>query len=229
MSGKRRQIVAVVVIFSLSAVAMSYFYSTQGAQVSILEVAPGYEFYQINSTFDVDIYCKPIEPVKAYEFKLSFDPTKLEAISVQEGDFFLGYATFFRPGIINNTAGTIINIYGLILGQGNISTPGVLVTVTFKALNDTGVSNITIYDDGICNETQYISYRKNDGKAQIYTGCPPWDVCEDGIINIIDVSVVVFYYGETCIPGDAEWDICADGNCNIRDISIVISHYGEMY
>ena len=220
----------VAVAIALLLAAMAFFsVNTAGTQINVIEVMPGYEFYLINSTFDVSIYCIPTEPVKAFEFKLQFDPTKLQALSVQEGEFFAGYVTFFRGGEINNTAGTIINIYDLIIGQGNITTPGTLVTVTFRALNETGASDITIYDEGICNETKYLKYQKNNGIVQTYTGCPPWDVAEDGIVDLLDVSGVLVNYGSTCAPGNERWDVNQDGVCDLTDLGLVISHYGETY
>jgi hypothetical protein len=224
-----RKIVAVASIFLMLAVAMSYFYVVKGIDTTIMDVRPGYGFHPMDTTFTVDIYCTPAQMVKAYEFKLSYDPEKIQAISVSEGDFFLGYATFFNQGVINNTAGTIINIYGLIIGQGAINTPGVLVTVTFEALSEIGVSDITIYDEGICNDTTYVDDLKSDGSAQIYTGNPPWDIVEDGIVNILDVSGLVAQYGNTCSMGAERWDINIDGKCDVTDISIEVNHYGETY
>jgi hypothetical protein len=229
MAGKRRQIVAVTVACILIAVAMSCFTITQGTEINILEVVPGYEFYQKDTTFSVNIYCKPSQPIKAYEFKLSFDPTKLQAISISEGDFFLGYATFFMPGTIDNTEGTIVGSYDLIIGQGNKSTPGIFATVTFRTLNDTGVSDITIYDEGICNETGYIPYQKKNGMIQIYEGSKPWDVSGDGVVDLLDISAIIAYYGSTCEPGSERWDVKADGFCNMGDLGTVIAHYGETY
>lgn len=220
---------AVVATCILIALAMPTSYITKGMEINILEVLPGYEFIPMDTTFSVDIYCKTAQPIKAYEFKLSFDPTKLQAISVQEGEFFLGYATFFMPGTINNTAGTIINIYDLIMGLGNKTTSGIFATVIFKTLNSSGVSDITIYDEGICNETQYIPYQKRCGKIQIYSGSPPWDVSEDGVVDLLDISAIIVYYGSTCESGSERWDVKENGICDMGDLGAVISHYGEMY
>ena len=74
---------------------------------------------QIN--FNVDIYCVPSEPIKAYELRISFDETLVQADSVVEGNIFDNYSTFFSSGIIDNDDGTIINIFGLIIGPGNVS------------------------------------------------------------------------------------------------------------
>jgi hypothetical protein len=229
MNEKRKRIMVVVATCILIALAMPSSYITKGAEINILEVVPGYEFIPMDTTFSINVYCKTAQPIKAYEFKMSFDPTKLQAVSVSEGDFFLGYATFFMPGTINNTAGTIVNIYDLIMGLGNISTPGVFVTVTFRTLNSTGVSDITIYDEGICNETMYVPYQKKNGKIQIYSGCQPWDVSEDGVIDLLDISAVIAYYGSTCRQGSERWDVKANGICDLGDLGTVISHYGEMY
>ena len=88
-----------------------------------------------NESFNISINCNPGQPIKSYEFKISFDASLIEANSVSEGDIFNGYSTYFNSGIINNSAGTIINIYGLILGSGNVSSPGSFVNINFNLAN----------------------------------------------------------------------------------------------
>ncbi|HVQ00730.1 MAG TPA: hypothetical protein VMT57_04375, partial [Candidatus Thermoplasmatota archaeon] len=73
--------------------------------------------------------CSPARPVKGFELKVAFNPTYLKVDNVTEGDFFQGYSTFFNNGTIDNQAGTIINVYDLIVGQGNVTTNGSLVMI----------------------------------------------------------------------------------------------------
>lgn len=194
-----------------------------------IKVLPTYQFNQENTQINIQITCTPTEPIKAYEFKIEFNPDLLEANNVSEGDFFEGYMTFFNAGIINNTAGNIINIYNLIVGQGNITTTGTLVNITFVSKNQTGVSPIHIYGYGITNETQYLPININDGALQIYGQYYPWDINEDNRINFRDISSMVAHYRETCIPGSQPWDIIEDGVANYLDISILVYHYRETY
>jgi len=120
-----------------------------------------------SSNFSINVSCAPSRPVKGFEFRLSFNSTLLQANSVTEGDFFEGYATFFSPGIINNSEGTIINIYNLIVGKGNITHNGTLVTINFTAKDKIGASEINLHNVGLTNESTYIPVAVYNGSINI--------------------------------------------------------------
>jgi hypothetical protein len=120
----------------------------------------------VNQSFTLNISCYPAAPIKGWEFKVRFDESLLSALSVGEGNFFNGYDTFFVDGIINNVNGTIINIYDLIVGKGNVSQSGVFVILAFKALS-AGNASIELYDVGVCNETKYLINTVNYGNVII--------------------------------------------------------------
>jgi len=124
--------------------------------------------------FTIDVFCTPIQPIKAFELKLSFDASLIQANSVNEGNIFDGYTTFFNGGIIDNAAGTIFNVYGLILGPGTVYNPGNLVTISFTAKSTIGNSILDLYDVGVTNEIEYIPIVVNDGSVTIIgTNNPP--------------------------------------------------------
>jgi len=101
----------------------------------IISIDPVGQTVDSGETFTVNVYCVPGQPIKAYEFKLSFDASRLQVDSVSEGDIFDGYTTFFNDGTIDNNAGTIVDVYGLIVGAGNVSDNidiwGVIVRLVF--------------------------------------------------------------------------------------------------
>ena len=66
--------------------------------------------------------------------------------SETEGDIFDDYTTFFNPGTIDNNAGTIVDIYDLIMGSGNVTDTGTFVTISFTAKDASGTSSLDIYD-----------------------------------------------------------------------------------
>ena len=106
---------------------------------TIVSINPPSQSVTTNEDFDVDVYCIPDEPVKAFEFKILFNASLIKANSVTEGDIFDGYSTFYNSGIINNSTGSIINVFGLIIGQGNVTTdPGTLVTISCTAKSNIG-------------------------------------------------------------------------------------------
>ena len=139
---------------------------------NIVYVNPSNQIVSPQESFEISIYCEPDQPIKSFEFKLSFDPSLLEANSVTEGDIFDGYSTYFNSGDINNSAGTIINVYGLILGAGNVSSPGSFADISFTAKDISGISSIDLYDFGVTNEASYVSISVSNGSVQI-DGIPP--------------------------------------------------------
>jgi hypothetical protein len=56
---------------------------------------------------------------------------------------------------------------------------------------------------------------------------PRWDVNEDGIVNVLDITLVGQNYGTTYTSEYPRWDVNQDGSVNIQDLSIVSGHFGE--
>jgi hypothetical protein len=120
----------------------------------------------VDETFSINISCVQSEPIKGWELKIRFDPSIISINSVSEGDLFEGYSTFFNIGTIDNNAGTIIDVYCLIIGKGNVSSSGTLINIEFKAIA-IGETTVSLYDVGICNETQYLVNNVNDGRVVV--------------------------------------------------------------
>lgn len=137
---------------------------------NVMVVSPEEQTVDAGSSFNVSIWLFPDTYVKSWEFKILFDKDLLEATSVSEGDFFVGYVTFFMPGEIDNVNGTIINIYSLIVGKGNVTENGTLVKISFKAKNLSGESKIRFYDQGITNESKYLPLNVTNGTVMVTGG-----------------------------------------------------------
>lgn len=120
----------------------------------------------IGEIFTVNIICIPSEPVKAFEFKVRY-PSFLSLVSVNTGNFFMGFVTFQATGVSDQKNHMIKNIYGLIMGQGNVSSPGVLIILCFHA-DQEGNGTIGLYDVGITNETRYLSLTTVNGTVNVY-------------------------------------------------------------
>jgi len=121
----------------------------------------------------VTVDCSPVQPVKAFELKLSFNPSILVATSVSEGSFFDGYNTFFNAGIIDNVAGTIVNIYDLIIGPGNVTGAGSFVTINFTAKSTSGTSSLTLWEVRVTNEIDYIGITVTSASITVIGSNPP--------------------------------------------------------
>jgi hypothetical protein len=56
---------------------------------------------------------------------------------------------------------------------------------------------------------------------------PNWDVDCNGVVDILDLSIVSYYYGASEFPMRA--DVDRNGVVDILDLSIVSYYYGETY
>ena len=210
-------VVAVAVVMS------ALLFGMQGqAGVTTLNVnVPTVEYHQ-GDIIDVSIVCVPTQYVKAWECKLNFNKNVLNAVQVEEGNFFSGYQTFFNEGIIDNVNGTIINMYNLIMGQGNVTGDGTIVDITFHAVGY-GLCNISLYDVGITNETMYIPSTFIDSSVFVYS---PYDINCDRVVNLQDIIAVALHYGETGEPGWIPEDVYRNGRVGILDMVLVALHWG---
>jgi chitodextrinase len=138
-----------------------------------VSVTPTSQTVNASNTFVITVACTPQQPVKAFELKLSYSPSLVRATSVSEGDFFAGYTTFFNAGTIDNTAGRIINVYDLIVGPGNVTGAGSLVTITFTARSTSGTSALSLYDVRLTNESAYLSISVVSGGVTVTGGSSP--------------------------------------------------------
>ncbi|MDG6221197.1 MAG: Ig-like domain-containing protein, partial [Candidatus Thermoplasmatota archaeon] len=57
---------------------------------------------------------------------------------------------------------------------------------------------------------------------------PRWDVNQDGVVNILDITLVAQNYGITYEDELPRWDVNQDGVVNIQDLSIVAGRFGEL-
>lgn len=61
-----------------------------------------------------------------------------------------------------------------------------------------------------------------------FVTCRAFDLIPDGVVNYLDVSLMVAHYLESVSPpGSESWDINDDGETNYLDISILVANYGS--
>ena len=110
-------------------------------------VSPVSQTVAPEQTFTVDILVERASFIAGAQFDLSFDPSLVTAISVDEGNLFNagGCATFFLPGTIDNVAGTITEVVCVIIEPGwMVSGTGTLATITFTAGTTEGTSPLDL-------------------------------------------------------------------------------------
>jgi len=145
--------------------------SCNAVNASTIFVSPETQNASVGDNIVVNVSCTPTEAIKAFEFRIFFNQSVIQAVSVTEGNFFDGYETFFNDGIINNSDGTIINMYNLILGQGNVTRAGTFATINFSVISE-GECVIDFINDGwtgVTNETRYLSLGQDTGTVVVET------------------------------------------------------------
>ncbi len=201
------------------------FFIAPTLQATYVTVRPHDGYFQPNDVFDMAVKIYPSQPIKAFEFGVSFNASLLECINISEGNLFNEYQTYPHNSSIDNVNGTIEYIYNLIIGQGNTTEEKIAITLQMKIKNKTGESNITLTNVGVTNETEYVNLTVLNGYVTSNESFPPWDFNEDGIINYLDVSELIEDYLK---KGAVSWipeDIVPDGIINYLDVSLLISHY----
>jgi len=181
--------------------------------------------YEVGNTMVVKVLCNPDGKfVKAWECKLNYNKNVLQAVSVVEGNFLKPYVTFFNPGIIQQSNGKIINIYNLIVGTGNVTASRYMFNVTFNVIGY-GYANVSLYDVGLTNETQYITgLTVVNGTNFVYS---PYDMNNDKTVNVQDLVSIATHYGETGTSGWIKQDVNKDGKISVIDMVIVSTHWGS--
>ena len=129
------------------------------ALANVISLEPSSSTLSSGESFTIMVNVSADEPVKSFECSVLFSSSAFSVQSVSEGDFFGNYSTYFNDGTIDNTNGAVTKLYGLILGQGNVTGNGTLLTLNCQAKSPSSdvTSDLNLSRVGITNETMYLS------------------------------------------------------------------------
>ena len=213
-----------------------FFGFEEGTEYTVSTVSTksrvGYVFSEpaihADDTFTLDISAENIHDLAGWQFDIAFDPTVLEAVGVNEGDFLNpeGGTTFFQKGRIDNATGKITKLSSARLSEDGVSGTGTLLSVTFRAKAD-GQTQLRLenFQLAAITGTSIVAGPHEvtiSVEGQLATG----DVNRDGQVSILDMVLVARQFGET-VPANSEVDVNGDGAISILDLIIVASHLGE--
>jgi chitodextrinase len=151
-----------------------FFSGVVKAAPTVVSINPVSQNVSAGHMLNITVTCSPQQAIKAFELKVSFNPSLLQATAVSEGDIFDGFTTFFNKGyIIDNSAGTIVNIYDLIVGPGIVTDTGSLVFINFTAKSLNGTSTLGLYDVRVTNESEYVTVSVSSGSVTVTGGSAP--------------------------------------------------------
>ena len=179
-------------------------------------------------TFTLDIRAENVIDLAGWQFDIAFDPSRLEALGLSEGDFLKtdGGSTFFQSGRIDNAAGKITGLIAGRISEGGVSGSGPVLQVRFKARTE-GETNLVLENflfgsaakEAILAGPLEIHFSVEE---RLLTG----DVNRDGVVNILDLISVAQQLGKRLPSGSPE-DINGDGIVNIFDLTLVAQGIGK--
>lgn len=161
------------------------------------------------------------EGVYGYEGVLEFDPTALRFVSLEHGSYLSGRLLLVPTAVKENQ----ITFAQIAIETPASTTEGTLVTITFEVLN-AKASTLTL-SDVIIGGFGGVNFPVTIENTEILEPPPtrPWDVNNDGSVNILDLTFVASHFGKEDAPPAA--DVNGDGKVNILDLTLVASHFGE--
>lgn len=191
-------------IKSMTILILVILLSTITAQaISNTNVQPITQKINLDSSFVVYINVTPGTNIAGMQTNIKFDPTIIKIDSITEGNLFnRGRSTFFSSGIIDNVNGTVINIFNAILGPYSTNITGTFIEIRGTPIKK-GTSQITLNNvkiskpDGTSEPLTYTN-------ATVVVAYPSWDVNEDGITDILDLTIVASHFGEYT---SGRWDV----------------------
>jgi len=175
-----------LVIFIIS---VSVFLA-QSITVTTVSVVPSMVTTSIGQNFSINVNISSVSDLYAWEFKLSWNSTLIDAVDVTEGTFLKnGGETFFAPKI-NNTAGYVLVDCTLLGNVPGVSGNGTLAVVKFY-VEGVGESILDLHNTTLLNSLeQPIIHQSTDGYGYF---TPAHDVA---VINVIASHTTV-------IPGQS--------------------------
>ncbi|MDE0427492.1 MAG: cohesin domain-containing protein [Candidatus Poribacteria bacterium] len=203
-----------------------------GTEYEVYNPRVGYTFSEpkvhVGDTFTLDLSTEDVYDLAGWQFDIAFDPTILEAVEVNEGDFLKegGGTTFFQKETIDNATGKITKLSSARLSEDGVTGTGTLLSVTFTAKTP-GQTQLTLENFQLAAITgEPIPVGLPEILITIEVQLTTGDVNRDGQVSILDMVLVARQFGNT-VPSDSAVDINGDGVINVLDLILVSQHMGE--
>ena len=192
--------------------------SVQSPLIVVSIVPASLESPGVGEQFSLTVDIANAQNVAGYQVSLQFDSEALQYISWEQG-------TYFSGDIL--TAPAIIGIDEIILGSTAQTTAdaaqGTLLTITFEVVA-VKASTLSLSEVILSSSIGTALLVTTEDGEIVEPATPPWDVNKDGVINILDLTLVAANFGQT---GDIPADVNGDNVVNILDLTLVASHFGE--
>jgi Cohesin domain len=130
--------------------------TSPSAEVSVL---PSNQTLTTGETIEFDILIDPMgRYIAGAKFNLAFDRDMFKVNKITEGNLLKqnGSITYFNSGVLNDSDGTVTNIFGFVLGNKNVSNPGIFMMINFTVINSSGSSGINLSNVEISDPNGYL-------------------------------------------------------------------------
>ena len=187
--------------------------------------------FAVDDTFTIDLKATDVSDLAGWQADIHFDPAILKVNNVREGTFLKQNAgkTHFIDGTIDNTMGRISGLSSTRITEGGIDGEGTLLLVTFT-IKTAGETQVTLHEFVAGTSTgETVTTNPTGitvGVKKIEPVYPPYDINEDGIVNVIDVYMVASALGHVN-PENSRVDVNGDGVVDKHDLIIVAQHLDE--
>ena len=145
---------AILAVLAGSVVLSGSAAPVAGDSITTVGVDPAAKSVDKAEQFTLDVLVTPAGAIAGAQCDINFDSSLLTVDSVAEGNLLTqgGATSYFNPGTVDNTAGTIRGIAGAITTPGaTVSGQGVFATITFTAgatdgATDAALSSVIVAD-----------------------------------------------------------------------------------
>lgn len=172
----------------------------------------------VGEQFSITVDIANAQNVAGYQVSLQFDSEALQYISWEQGTYLLG-DIFTVPAIIGTDAITLAST----APTAAAAAQGTLLTLTFEVVA-VKASTLSLSEVILSSRIGTALFVTTEDGEIVEPATPPWDVNKDGVINILDLTLVAANFGQT---GDIPADANGDNVVNILDLTLVASHFGE--
>ena len=182
----------------------------------------------VGDTFTLDLSTRNVIDLAGWQFDIAFDPTVLEAVEVNEGDFLKaeGGTTFFQKGTIKNATGKITKLSSARLNEDGVSGTGSLLSVAFSVKTG-GETRLSLHNFQLGSITgEIINAGPHEVVITIEGERAIGDMNRDGEVSVLDMILVSRHLGRDA-SANPQADVNQDGTINIQDLILVAQHLGE--
>jgi hypothetical protein len=146
---------------------------TGQAQAATIILSPSSKTVNQGQTFNLNVTIDPVgTAISGAQLNLAYNRSILTVNSITEGNLFKqnGASTFFNGGTINNSKGAVENIFGVMLGPYNVSTPGTFISVNLTVIGQSGSTGIDLSNVMVSDlEGAAVAFNSTNGTININT------------------------------------------------------------